>query len=209
MAQMDTVRPNRRGVRSRDDVLDAAQRLMAEHGYEAATLAAIAQASRIPSSSLYHYFGSKSGVLLAVIERGAARFFEDLRLPTSRQGTSMEHLETAAAILSRSLERHPDFLRLLLVLAMQPASATDGDIAPVVGRIRSVAAAGLRAQIALAYGLDDRDPWVEDLSHIALAVVDGAFIARETGTGDLSSILQRMPAVLDAIHANDTETRNR
>ena len=32
----------------------------------------------IPMSSVYHYFGSKDRILLAVMERGADRFFADL-----------------------------------------------------------------------------------------------------------------------------------
>jgi AcrR family transcriptional regulator len=34
-------KPNRRGVKSRELVLDAAERVMAEHGYEAATVARV------------------------------------------------------------------------------------------------------------------------------------------------------------------------
>jgi len=35
------VTPNRRGMKSRELVLDAADRVMAEHGFEAATLARV------------------------------------------------------------------------------------------------------------------------------------------------------------------------
>ncbi len=59
------VRPNRRGVKSRERVLDAAERIMAEHGVEAATLARVVEESGIPMSSVYHYFGSKDRILLA------------------------------------------------------------------------------------------------------------------------------------------------
>jgi AcrR family transcriptional regulator len=48
---------------------------MAEHGFEAATLARVVEEAGIPMSSVYHYFGSKDGILLAVMERGADRFF--------------------------------------------------------------------------------------------------------------------------------------
>ena len=85
------VRPNRRGVKSRERVLDAAERVMAEHGFEAATLARVVEEAGIPMSSVYHYFGSKDRILLAVMERGAARFFADLpdlsRRPGARRST--------------------------------------------------------------------------------------------------------------------------
>ncbi len=67
------VTPNRRGVKSRELVLDAAERVMAEHGFEAATLACVVTEAGIPMSSVYHYFGSKDGILLAVMKRGADR----------------------------------------------------------------------------------------------------------------------------------------
>ena len=36
---------------------------MAEHGFEAATLARVVEEAGIPMSSVYHYFGSKDGIL--------------------------------------------------------------------------------------------------------------------------------------------------
>ena len=91
------VTPNRRGVRSRELVLDAAERVMAEHGFEAATLARVVEEAGIPMSSVYHYFGSKDGILLAVMERGADRFFADLPDLTRRPGRPAEHLARVAA----------------------------------------------------------------------------------------------------------------
>jgi AcrR family transcriptional regulator len=76
MAVKHDVVPNRRGERSREAVLDAAERVMAERGYEAATVASLVEEAGVPASSIYHYFGSKEGVLLAVMERGAERFHE-------------------------------------------------------------------------------------------------------------------------------------
>ncbi len=48
MAVRAEVTPNRRGVKSRELVLDAAERVMAEHGFEAATLARVVERSRHP-----------------------------------------------------------------------------------------------------------------------------------------------------------------
>ena len=73
------VTPNRRGARSREAVLDAAERLIAAHGYDAATVAALVKEAGLPASSIYHYFGSKEGVLVAVMERGAERFLPSCR----------------------------------------------------------------------------------------------------------------------------------
>jgi hypothetical protein len=57
-----------------------------------------------------------------------------------------------------TLERHPDFLRLLIVFAAQAPEAGDGEIQAVVRRVREHALDLLRAQIAAAFGDDPRSP---------------------------------------------------
>src|SRR4249919_1653176 len=126
MATKSEVTPNRRGTRSREAVLDAAERLMAEHGYQAATVAALVDEAGIPPSSIYHYFGSKEGVLLAVMERGAERFFEALPDLDRRMGSRSEHLRVLIETVAATLERNPDFLRILIVMATQPVNADEG-----------------------------------------------------------------------------------
>jgi AcrR family transcriptional regulator len=61
-------------VHDRDRILDAARELALDQGGRAATIEAIAAASGASSGSLYHRFGSRDGVLLAVLERAVARF---------------------------------------------------------------------------------------------------------------------------------------
>src|SRR5687768_16119936 len=136
MAARTDVIPNRRGTRSREVVLDAAERLMAEQGYEAATVARLVEQAGIPPSSIYHYFGSKEGVLLAVMQRGAERFFEALPIPDRRIGSQFDHLRVLVETVATTLERHPDFLRILVVMATQPINAGEGEVHRVVNRVR-------------------------------------------------------------------------
>ena len=171
------VTPNRRGVKSRELVLDAAERVMAEHGYEAATLARVVGEAGIPMSSVYHYFGSKDGILLAVMERGADRFFADLPEWSERPRSPAEHLARVVSGVARTLERHPNFLRLLLGFAAQPRAAGTGEVQAVVGRVRCQAIERLRAQIAVAFGDDPQGPVTTQLARFALAAIDGAFLA--------------------------------
>src|SRR5215212_8700604 len=63
------------GVASRELILDATERLMATKGYAATSISDIRNACGLPPSSIYWHFGSKEGVLAAVMERGADRFF--------------------------------------------------------------------------------------------------------------------------------------
>jgi AcrR family transcriptional regulator len=200
MAGEAQVTPNRRGLQSREVVLDAAERLMAAHGFEAATVAALRDESGIPASSVYHYFGSKDGVLLAVMERGAQRFFAALPDMSGRRGRPAEHLRWVVETVVRALGDHPNFLRLLVVMAAQPPAAGDGEVHAVVNRIRAEALQRLGDQMALAFGVDPRGEVAERLARFALASFDGAFVAHQADEEVvLADVLEPLPAALDAI----------
>jgi AcrR family transcriptional regulator len=173
------VTPNRRGLKSRELVLDAAERVMAEHGFEAATLARVVEEAGVPMSSVYHYYGSKDRILLAVMERGAERFFADLPKLDRRSGRPSQHLTRVISTAVQTLERHPHFLRLLIVFAAQPPAAEPGGVTEVVGRIRALALARLREQISIAFGDDTRAAATDRLARFALATLDGAFVASQ------------------------------
>lgn len=173
------VTPNRRGVKSRELVLDAAERVMAEEGFEAATVARVVEEAGIPLSSVYHYYGSKEGILLAVMERGAERFFADLPDPDRRLGRPVEHLRRVVLAAVGRLEEHPSFLRLLVVFAVQPPGGGSGEVDAVVDRVRELALKRLRKQISIAFGDDPRSALVTRLARFALAAIDGAFVASQ------------------------------
>ncbi|MFJ5830880.1 TetR/AcrR family transcriptional regulator [Streptomyces sp. NPDC093089] len=50
-------------------ILDAADRILAEEGYEAATLGAVGKRAGIPTASVYHYFADRNQVDAALMER--------------------------------------------------------------------------------------------------------------------------------------------
>ena len=179
MAAQPGVTPNRRGMRSREAVLDAAERVMASDGFDAATVARVVEEAGIPMSSVYHYYGSKDGILLAVMERGAERFFADLPDPDQRAGRSAEHLRAVLTAAVEALRRHPSFLRLMVVFAVQPPGAGEGEVQAVVGRVREMALKRLRRQIGIAFGDDPRSATTDRLARFALAAFDGAFVASQ------------------------------
>ena len=184
------VTPNRRGMRSRELVLDAAEHAMAEDGFDAATVARVVADSGIPMSSVYHYYGSKDGILLAVMERGAERFFADLPDLERRVGTPDEHLRGVVSTAAEVLNRHPSFLRLLIVFAVQPART---EVDAVVGRVRELALVRLRKQISIAFDDDEGAESTDELARFALATIDGAFVAAQTDAG---AKLERLAAML-------------
>ena len=194
------VTPNRRGARSREAVLDAAERLIAEHGYEAATVSALVEEGGVPASSVYHYFGSKEGVLLAVMERGAERFFAELPDFGRRIGSQQEHLRVVVETVGSLLDRHPDFLRILVAMATQPMSSGEGEVHRMVTRVRELALQRLREQMEIVFALDPESDPADHLALFALAAFDGAFVARQSNPElTIAELLEHLPAALAAV----------
>jgi AcrR family transcriptional regulator len=193
------VTPNRRGMKSRELVLDAAERLMAEHGFEAASVARVVEEAGVPLSSVYHYYGSKEGILVAVMERGADRFFADLADPEQRIGRPAQHLAGAIEAAAHALNRHPNFLRLLIVFAAQPPAVATDEVRAVVRRVRELALDRLRKQISLAFDDPPRGDTTDRLARLALAAIDGAFVAHQTDPAiTLAQILEPLPPAIVA-----------
>jgi AcrR family transcriptional regulator len=187
----------RQGAESRGVILDAAERLMALNGVAGTSISALTSESGLPASSIYWHFGSKDGVLVAVMERGAERFFQSLAPTESFIGSTQERVTAQLEDTSRALEEHGDFLRLLLTLVLLRGEGSDTAgtvIASLRGRGRERAEEMLVA--AGGGGLSAR--WsTRELGSFALAAIDGAFIAHhEDPEVDLFNLLRQLAAAL-------------
>jgi len=69
----------KRGIERVHAILDAGEAILAEHGYEAATLKAIGERAGIPIASVYHYFADRHQVDLAILQRHLHALDEDVR----------------------------------------------------------------------------------------------------------------------------------
>ena len=68
----------------RDQILDAANALFAERGYEEVTIEDVARAAGVARGLVHHYFGGRKEVYLALLERLGAGREEGLRPPVGR-----------------------------------------------------------------------------------------------------------------------------
>jgi AcrR family transcriptional regulator len=170
----------RSGAASREAILDAAEELMAAHGFSAASISRIERASGLPASSIYWHFGSKDGVLMAVMKRGADRFFASLPPASDFDGSPLEQIDAALRMAGRLLDEHPQFLQLLITLGLQHGEG-DPQVMELVRDVRRQARERLEQAIHAA--LDDvpqgeRDEAAAQLARVSLALGDGWFIAR-------------------------------
>ena len=103
----------RRGVERVQAILDAAETLLAEEGYEGATLKAIGERASIPTASLYHYFADRYQVdaelvrrhVRAVEQRFAAALNPEVR-------TLGESIDAMIDPLLTYFREHPSFVQL-------------------------------------------------------------------------------------------------
>ena len=134
----------------RDQLLDTAQQVFTEHGYAPTSMDDVADAAGVTKPVLYDHFGSKDGLLAAVIERSGQQMLD--ATTGAVQGldpeTALRHGLTA---FFRYVDEHAGAWTLLLreVAPGTPAAAA-------VDRIRAVQVDVIAALIGLH--LDPPDP---------------------------------------------------
>ena len=109
---------------AREAILNAAEAVFAEHGFDGARIDVIAKASGYNSSLLFHYFGDKLGLYVEVVKR-ADREMTELQVrvlaPLLEDETTASNvhafkalLEIIVSALFDYLIAHPRFMRMLL-----------------------------------------------------------------------------------------------
>ena len=99
--------------RSQAAILTAANREFVAHGFSGASVNEIASGAGINKRMLYHYFGNKEGLFLAVLEAA----YERIR--SGERALDLDHMAPDAALEKLVLFsydhfiEHPDFLALL------------------------------------------------------------------------------------------------
>jgi AcrR family transcriptional regulator len=192
------VRPTKRqqqGEQSREVILDATERLMSTRGYAATSISDIRKACGLPPSSIYWHFGSKEGVLAAVMERGADRFFAAIP-PTEDAGGQL-------AMLSSLQAQHPEFLRLFYMLSLERGN--EPAVAAVIRRVRDTAIRRFGDAIADLLPADappaKADRVVAELTAMAVALSDGVFFAEhlEPDGTDVERMYRRLFQAVTAL----------
>lgn len=193
--EMVSTKRQRQGKQSRELILDATERLMATRGYAATSISDIRAACGLPPSSIYWHFGSKDGVLAAVMERGAERFFAAIPASAGPEGQ--------LAALSRVQSQHPDFLRLLYMLSLERNN--DAAVSEVIRRVRDTAIRRFRDAITSLLPADTppakADNVVGELTAFSVALSDGVFFAEhlEPDGTDVGRLYQRLYQALTAL----------
>jgi len=118
------------GVDSRSRLLDEAQALFARRGVDAVGVQEIVEAAGVTKPSLYHHFGSKEGLVRAVVDRGFGALHRALDALGPYDRDLPRYLERQARVWIDTVTAQPDWFRVQLSLTFLPP---DNPAAALIG----------------------------------------------------------------------------
>ncbi|MGH2583774.1 MAG: TetR/AcrR family transcriptional regulator [Dehalococcoidia bacterium] len=131
---------------NRAQILRAALDLFASRGYDASGVKEIVEAVGITKPTLYHYFGSKQGLLDALLTEHSCDFLRDLEAAARYEGNLPVTLDRVVAMYLAFAAAQPAFCRFLLsLLFAPPASDAHGPAARVTEAQRQLLEAMFQA----------------------------------------------------------------
>ena len=107
----------------RQELFDRALKLFARRGFDAVGVQEIAEAADVTKPTLYHYFGSKQGLLRALLERPFRELEAAIQTAAEYRHDLSETLRRVASAFFFFAESHPVYYRLSLSLWFAPVES--------------------------------------------------------------------------------------
>jgi AcrR family transcriptional regulator len=155
----------------REQLLDAALHLIAEHGFGGVSMEAVAREADIAKTVVYDAFANQGELLEALLEREQERALTDVAgaVPTPPiAGDPLEILVQSITTMLEAVRRHPDTWRLILL----PADGTPPSLRANVERHREQLLRQLEPIVV--WGLERLEPRQLDPELAAHAILFGA-----------------------------------
>ncbi|MFG3151517.1 TetR/AcrR family transcriptional regulator [Streptomyces sp. NPDC048219] len=152
-------------ARNRARLLEAAARLVAEHGAAGLTMEAVAAAASVGKGTVFRRFGDRTGLLMALLDHSEKKFQADLLGGPPPLGPGAPAVERLRAFGCAMLRRSGD--ELALQLAAEPSAERRYTAAP---------RRFLRGHVALLLRQAVPDADSELFSHTLMAYLDAALI---------------------------------
>jgi TetR/AcrR family transcriptional regulator len=189
---------SRDAARSREVILDAAERLFAERGFDAVTLQQIGQAAGLSRGTPGYFFGSKEKLYRAALARvrtardeAVATAFAPLRAWAAHPAASKHRragltqaVEAGLDGYWRFLNERPSFARLIAWESLQGGKRLTGgfaDVGAIADTLRAVHVR--RAEL----GLRDFDPVLVSSALLSLCFLPVAHAATFAGMSDIDT----------------------
>lgn len=109
---MEPLSRTRDAQATRAAILDAAEGLFAEHGFDATPLAQVARSAGVTKSLIHHHFGSKEQLWQAVADRRFEAYGRRQGEILARRDLDVSSYEESIREFFRFLSGNPEFVRL-------------------------------------------------------------------------------------------------
>jgi AcrR family transcriptional regulator len=151
------------GEETRQRIIVATMRCVAEVGYSRATIREIARTANVTSASLYNYFPNKSELIKAAIAARTEVALPRLRQAAGRPGGAIDRIEAVLDESGRLMREYPDLAAFEWAIRAESAIGLDSEMARGTGFqafreiIESVIedAGAVEAIYSLIYGLTE------------------------------------------------------
>lgn len=163
-----------KGRVSRDRILESALELFSQRGYAATGVYDIARAAGIEKTALYWHFGSKEGLLAAVLDLMDAEFVERVAKRVAQSGgDSDDRLDLFVTGLKRLVSERGHLVRLMLSVSIE-RSQVSAETRAAMERIFE------RTRLAVAHGFEQalgvKLPDIDLIARLTLAYLNEAAV---------------------------------
>lgn len=100
--------------RRREQILDAATRIFARHGYQNTDVQQVAEKLGISKGLVYRYFSKKEELFLAAVERGVDQLEAHMDQVLEQTADPLQRMQAAPRAYLQFFEDHPDLVELFV-----------------------------------------------------------------------------------------------
>jgi len=125
---MSRVEPAQRNTRTREVILEAAERLFAERGFAATSVRDIVGEADTSAPSLYHFFGSKENLLVDLINDRHKAYCDDLEADLALAKTPFEVCQRFVKFVLTNMNKKPTTAKFLLGIMFGPRQNVPEDV---------------------------------------------------------------------------------
>lgn len=100
-------RKEREKLRRREAIIDAAEQIIGEQGFNSATMEEIAEKAELGKGTLYLHFKSKISIYLAICERGSGKLNREMGKVLTKDLTGLQMVENIGQVYLNFIQDNP------------------------------------------------------------------------------------------------------
>ena len=158
--------PEQNGNAVRDRLLGAALRLFARKGFESASVREIVETAEVTRPTLYHYFGSKEGLFLELVEHLCATVEDSILGSLPPEGAAQDRLRSFVLSILDSVTEDTDNVRFFFIIVLDPRR---NNLSSFHERMRNFIAAIL--ELLLEEGVEQGKFEIEDVRYVTKVIL--------------------------------------